>query len=112
MENVNGYSKDENNLVAISYISSIFLLFIVPLILWIINKNEKPELAERLKEPLNFGITYALLFTISSVLTSILIGFLLYPIILILLIVFSIKGAMRASNGNDYKVPAIYRFIS
>jgi uncharacterized protein len=90
-----------------------------PLVIWLIKKHESPAVDEHGKESLNFQITVTLVFLALSVatflLSFILIGFLLMPLLFIVPVanaVFIIIGAIKASNGEFYRYPLSYRFIA
>ena len=108
-----GASQDEKTLALITHLSGIVAGFIVPLIIWLINKDkpEKAFLISQSKEALNFQITVLLSWIVAMVLSFLLIGFLLYPVILIGNIVFCILAGIKANNGEDYRYPVSIRLI-
>ena len=73
-----------------------------PLIVWQIKKNEMPFVDDQGKEALNFQITIAIMAIVCIVLMVILIGFLLVVAIYIWVLVRTIKGIVRASDGRPY----------
>ncbi|HLU12591.1 MAG TPA: DUF4870 domain-containing protein [Arenimonas sp.] len=106
--------QEDRTLAMITHISGIFLGFIVPLIIWLMNKDksDKGFLTNQSKEALNFQITVLLAWIVAMVLSFLLIGFLLYPVILIGNIVFCILAGIKANNGEDYRYPVSIRLIS
>ncbi len=108
-----GASQDEKTLALITHLSGIVAGFIVPLIIWLINKDkpEKAFLISQSKEALNFQITVLLSWIVAMVLSFLLIGFLLYPVILIGNIVFCILAGIKANNGENYRYPVSIRLI-
>ncbi len=109
-----GVPQDEKTLALITHLSGIVAGFIVPLIIWLINKDkpEKGFITGQAKEALNFQITVILSWIVAVVLSFLLIGFLLYPIILIGNIVFCILAGIKANNGENYRYPVAIRLIS
>ena len=109
-----GASQDEKTLALITHLSGIVAGFIVPLIIWLINKDkpEKAFLISQSKEALNFQITVLLAWIVAMVLSFLLIGFLLYPVILIGNIVFCILAGIKANNGESYRYPVAIRLVS
>ena len=109
-----GASQDEKTLALITHLSGIVAGFIVPLIIWLINKDkpEKAFLISQSKEALNFQITVLLSWIVAMVLSFLLIGFLLYPVILIGNIVFCILAGIKANNGESYRYPVAIRLVS
>lgn len=111
---VNDVQNEDKTLALITHLSGIVLGFILPLIIWLINKDkaDKSFLIDQSKEALNFQITVLLAWIVAMVLSFLLIGFLLYPVILIGNIVFCILAALKANNGVAYRYPVTLRLIS
>ena len=107
-------SQEDRTLAMITHISGIFLGFIVPLIIWLINKDkpEKSFLIDQSKEALNFQITMMIGWVAAMVLSFLLIGFLLYPVLLIANIVFCILAGLKANQGIAYRYPVALRLIN
>ena len=78
-------SSDDRTMAMIGHLSGIVAGFIGPLIIWLINKEkaDKTWLNDQAKEALNFQITIAIAWIAAIALSVLLIGFLLYPVILI-----------------------------
>jgi uncharacterized Tic20 family protein len=95
------------------------LNFLGPLIIYLVKKNEDPFVAEHAREALNFNLSvfmYLLGGGIAAVvLTLILIGLLLFPLlfaIAIAWIVLTIVAAVKANGGEAYRYPLTIRFVS
>jgi uncharacterized protein len=82
-----------------------------PLIIWQVKKDEMPFATDQAKEALNFNITVTIAAVVAALLTLILIGFLLLPLIGIAWVVFTILGALKANNGEAYRYPFALRLI-
>jgi len=106
-------SQDDKTMAMIGHISGIVAGFIGPLVIWLINKDkaEKGWLNEQAKEALNFQITVLLAWVVAMVLSFLLIGFLLYPVILIGNIVLCIMAGLKANEGVDYRYPFALRLV-
>ncbi len=106
-------SSEDRTLALLTHLSGIILGFIVPLILWLVNKDkpDKAFLNDQAKEALNFQITVAIAWVIAVVLSAIAIGFLLYPVIWIVNLVFCIIAGMKANEGVAYRYPFALRLI-
>jgi hypothetical protein len=63
------------------------------------------------KEALNWSIMVTIVYFVCLVLTVIVIGALLLPIVGICYLVFGILGANKASNGENYLCPFAIRLI-
>ncbi len=92
---------------------------LAPLVLWLMKKADSPELDAVGKEVLNFQISYFIytiaLGVIGSILTIILVGFLLYlliPVVVVAWIVLMIIAAVKTSNGEAYRYPLTIRFLA
>lgn len=82
-----------------------------PLIIWQVKKAEMPFVDDQGKEALNFQITVAIAMLICIVLTFVLIGLLLLPIVGIAALVFTIIGGIKANEGQYYRYPFALRLI-
>jgi uncharacterized Tic20 family protein len=105
--------QDDRTMGMIGHLSGIVAGFIGPLIIWLINKDktDKGWLNGQAKEALNFQITIALAWVVAIALSFLLIGFLLYPVILIGNIILCIMAGMKANEGVDYRYPFAIRLV-
>ncbi|MET0329091.1 MAG: DUF4870 domain-containing protein [Luteimonas sp.] len=107
-------TSDDRTFAMLTHLSCILFWFIVPLVMWLINKD-KPErafLTDQAKEALNFQITLTIGYVIGAVLTIILIGGLINFALWILCVVFSIIAALKAKEGVAYRYPFALRLIA
>jgi hypothetical protein len=102
--------SDENNLAMIAHILGIVIGFIGPLIIYLTAKD-KPFAYSQAKEALNFQITVVIAWVACAVLSFIGIGFILYPAVWVVNLIFCIMAAMAASKGEAYKYPIAIRLI-
>lgn len=84
---------------------------IAPLILWLVKKNEDAFLDATGKEVINFQISIVIYTIIATLSLFIVVGIILLPLFLILALVYTIIGAIKASNGVVYRYPLTFRFI-
>lgn len=107
-------TQEDRTLALITHLSGILLSFIVPLIIWLTSKDkpDKGFLVDHAKEALNFQITVLLAWVVAGMLSILLIGFLLYPVIFIGNIVFCILAGMKANGGESYRYPLTLRLIN
>ena len=103
-------SQDSKNMALLSWIGTLFLGFIPCLILYLVQKDDA-YVQDQSKESLNWSITLIIGYAIASVLTIILIGILLFPVLAIIHIVFCVMGAIGASKGDQFRVPFALRLI-
>ncbi|MGM0839714.1 MAG: DUF4870 domain-containing protein [Bacillota bacterium] len=104
-------TKDERMMAALIYILSFFTAFIGPLIIWLIKKDESEFVDYHGKEYFNFLISYAVYGLVSTILMVVLIGFVLAPVVGILALIFTILGAIRAYEGEHYRIPTVFRLL-
>ncbi len=95
-------SSEDRNLATICHIVAFFTYFIMPLIVWQMNKDKSKFLSEHAKEALNFQITLTIYY---------LVGCLIFPVVLVYEIVYVVLAAHAASRGELYRIPLNIRFI-
>jgi uncharacterized Tic20 family protein len=104
-------SRDAKNLAMLAHLLGIFTGFLVPLIIWLIKKDEDAFIDDQAKEALNFQITATIALIIASFSIYILIGCVLFPAVLIADLVLGIMAAMAASRGEQYRYPVALRLV-
>jgi len=89
-----------------------------PLLVWLLKRDESPEIDDQGKESLNFQISMLiytiLLGVVCFILLFVLIGLLLIPlfaVLYILDIVLVIIACIKASEGKLYRYPLTIRLI-
>ena len=104
-------ANDEKGIAALTHASGILFGVIVPLIVWLLKKDQSPYLAEHAKEALNFQITVFIAFFACGILTVVLIGVFLMPLVWLADIIFCILAAVKTNNGENYRYPFALRLI-
>ena len=106
-------SQEDKTLALLTHLSGVVLSFIVPLIVWLIHRDkpDKAFLNDQAKEALNFQITMAIAYLACSVLTLIVIGMLLMPIVWLFNLIFCILAGIKANEGVAYRYPFTLRLI-
>ncbi|MBD3683969.1 DUF4870 domain-containing protein [Stenotrophomonas sp. Br8] len=104
---------DQRTMALAAHLLGIFTGFIGALIIWLINKDDasKAFVTEQSKEALNFQITVAIAMVVCIILTIVVIGAILMPIVGLISLVFSIIAAVKANNGEAYRYPFALRLI-
>ena len=89
-----------------------------PLVLWLIKRGDSPYLDRVGKEVLNFQISFSIYISaaiaVGTVLLIFLIGILFYFVaaaIWVAWIILMIVGAVKTSNGEEYKYPFTIRLL-
>ena len=105
--------QEDRTLALLTHRSGILLSVIVPLVVWLANKDkaDKAWLNDQAKEALNFQITLLIGWVICMVLAFILIGTLLMPLLWLVNIIFSILAGIKANEGVSYRYPFALRLI-
>ena len=102
--------QDEKNMALITWVLTLFFGFIPSLIIYLI-KKDSAYIQDQAKEALNWSITAIFGYIIAFILTFIVIGLLLLPIIGICHLIFCIMGAIATSKGNAFRAPFAIRLI-
>jgi uncharacterized Tic20 family protein len=84
---------------------------IAPLVFWLVKRNQCPVFDQHGKEAVNFQISMVIYLFVSFILCIVGIGFLMLLILPILMLVFSIIAAVKASSGEFYRYPLTIRLI-
>jgi uncharacterized Tic20 family protein len=102
-------------LVHASALLGVFLHFpghvLAPLIVWLVKRDESPEIDAHGKEALNFQISMLIYNAVAAVFCLVLIGFVLLPVLWILNALFVIIAAIKASDGKFFRYPLTIRFL-
>jgi len=86
--------------------------FVAPLVVWLMKKDEDPFVEYHAREALNFQISLLIYVIASIVLMFVIIGFVLIFVVLIFALVVMIIAGVKAANGEFYRYPLIFRFIT
>lgn len=82
-----------------------------PLILWLVKRDDAPELNAHGKEAVNFQISMLIYNIVAALFCLVLVGFIFLAILWILNAVLVIIAAIQASDGKSYRYPMTIRFI-
>ncbi|MEH6945261.1 DUF4870 domain-containing protein [Bacillus sp. JJ722] len=104
-------SRDDRLLATMIYVISFFTAFIGPLIIWLLQKDKSSFIDYHGREYFNFFISYCVYGLVSFILTFILIGLIIAPIVGIAAFIFTIIGAVKAYEGKEYRFPFIFRIL-
>lgn len=106
-------SQDDKTMGMIAHLSGIVTGFIGPLVVWLINKDktDKEWLIGQAKEALNFQITIAIAWFACIILSFVIIGMFLIPVVAIAALVLAIMAGLKANEGVDYRYPFALRLI-
>ena len=112
--NTSKIHRDDKNLAVLAHLLPLLgfvmpgLNMAIPLVIWWLKRDKSIFVEHHARESLNFQITFSLLCILWSVLTFFLVGWLLLPVVPVVLIVallFMFRAAMKAGNGEFYRYP-------
>ena len=109
-----GSQQDDRNMAVVAHLLGIILMFIGPLIIWLIKKDSSPYAADQSREALNFQITVTIIYVAMGALSPILffVTCFLFPALWIAVIVLAIMAAMASSRGEKYRYPFAIRLVN
>jgi len=84
---------------------------LVPLVIWLMKRNDSPFIDENGREALNFQISVTLYGIVAGVLAFVLVGFVLLAALAAFQFVFMVIASVRASQGEVYRYPLTIRLI-
>lgn len=84
---------------------------IAPLIFWLFKRSNSALVDRTGKEVLNFQISWTIYLFVSGALCFVLIGWFIFPFLILAWLFLMIRGAMKASNGEFYSYPLTIQFL-
>lgn len=84
---------------------------LLPLIIWLIKRDESPFVDEQGKEAINFQISFAIYAMICGILIYVLIGIPMIILLSLAQLVLVIIASIKAKDGVSYRYPATIRFL-
>lgn len=101
-------------LIHLSQLTSIIipgLGFILPIVMWAMNKDRNEEIDKHGKVTINWIISFFIYSVVCWVLTVIFIGGIVFFILALLNFIFAIIAAVKANNGQFWVYPLSIRFL-
>jgi uncharacterized Tic20 family protein len=118
MEIINPTKRRDNQLLVVTHLSQLLTCItgfgglIVPLIIWITQKNDVANMDEQGKAIINFQISLIILSIICIPFCFIFIGFIGLFVLWVLSLIMPILNAINASNDAPINYPLSFRFLS
>lgn len=109
--------KEDRKLLAATHLSQLLDLvtgiggFLIPLIIWIVKRDEVLHLDSQAREILNFRISMFIYILLCIPLLLLGVGFIGLLIISIFYLVFPILNAIRANNGEEPRYPLTLKIL-
>jgi hypothetical protein len=88
-----------------------FANLVIPLVIWLVKRNESPDIDAVGREVVNFNLSMVLYAFVAFLLTFVLVGFVLLFGLWLFGIVVTIIAALRANDGWRYRYPLTIRFF-
>jgi len=85
---------------------------IAPYLIWRSRRDESAFVADHAKEALNFNLSVLLGVAACYILTWLLVGLLLLAVLGVVWFVLTVRAAVRASEGYNYRYPFALRFVA
>lgn len=114
-----GPTGDERNWGMIGHLAAFagftaipFAHVLGPLAVWLMKRDESEYVRRHALESLNFNISITIWAALAGLTLFIAIGIILLPLVLLFWFVVTIVAAIKASNGEEYRYPATFRWVS
>ncbi len=113
-----GPDRDERNIALLAHLGALagyligFGHILVPLVIWLVKKDESEFIRRNAVESLNFQISMTLWFLIATALVFVLIGIPILVVLSIVDLVCIVLATLRASDGGVYRYPLTIRLVS
>ena len=117
MKEINYINSEEQTFSMLCHLSALagyiipFGNIIGPLIIWLMKKDQYPEVAQQGKEALNFQISLTIWVIVSAILIILIIGIFLLIALGILQLIMIIVASVKSNNGERFKYPLSIDFI-
>ncbi|CAL9413052.1 hypothetical protein SUDANB121_01711 [Nocardiopsis dassonvillei] len=98
-------SQDERQMALFAHLGGGLLGFLVPLVIYLIKRDESPFVRDQAGQALNFQLLILIGYVVSSVLMFVFIGMLTWFLCWVAAIVFGILGGVAANKGEWYRYP-------
>jgi uncharacterized Tic20 family protein len=104
-------NNDARTMAMLCHLLAIFTLFIAPLIIWLIKKDQSRFVDQQGKEVINFTLTLLIGFVVGVATSCLGIGVVIIIAVKVVNIVFGIISTLAVNKGQPYRYPICIRFI-
>lgn len=102
-------SNQDTGLAIVAHIAGFVTSILGPLLIYLLADDEFAK--RNAANALNWQLMVVIYGIIAGVLSLLVIGFALIPLILLLNLVFCVVAAIKASNGETWSYPLTYDFV-
>jgi hypothetical protein len=82
-----------------------------PLIVWLIKKDDSPQVDRQGRMSLNFQISWTIYMVVAAFLIILVIGLILLPLLALTMLILVIIAGVKVNNGEDFKYPLTIKFL-
>ncbi|MFF0865459.1 DUF4870 domain-containing protein [Nonomuraea sp. NPDC003560] len=104
--------SDDTTMAMLAHLLGLLVSWIGPLVIYLMKKDESPYVRDQAAEALNFQITMFIGYAVAMVLSIVLVGLLLFPIIWIVSLIFHVQAAIATNRGENYRYPFAIRLVT
>ena len=104
-------TADDRNLAVLAHIGTLFGWLIVPLVVWLVKKDESNFIAEHAKQSINFQLSMMIYITVSIMLVFLVVGIFTLIGLAFFSLCVTIVATVEAGKGKPYKYPLTIQFI-
>jgi hypothetical protein len=108
---VSAESPDAKTMAMLCHLLAMLTGLIVPLIIWLIKKDQSPFVNQQGKEVVNFELTLLIGAVVGGATACLFIGFVILAAVFVVNIVFGILATIAVNKGLPYRYPVCIRFI-
>lgn len=111
------FGMEENTYLMLMHLSQFagwiipFLGYILPVVMWITNKEHNANVDKHGKNIINFTISYLIYTSVAALAIILVIGVVILPILGVLIVVAIIMASIKANNGIYWKYPLTIEFL-
>ncbi|MEM7338603.1 MAG: DUF4870 domain-containing protein [Actinomycetota bacterium] len=105
-------TSDDKTMAVLSHLGGALASFIVPLIIFLMKKDESPFVRHHAAEALNLQITAFIAAFVSLILVFVLVGILLLIILPFVFFILAIIATVKASQGEWYRYPMVLHIVT
>ena len=98
-------SSNDRTLAVLTHVLSLLFPLLPSFVVFLVKNHEPGFVREHARQSLNLNLILALSYIASSILIFVLIGFLILPVVAIFGSVVQILAAIRAGQGQGYRMP-------
>lgn len=104
-------TADDQTWATLVHVIGLFSNFVGPLVVLLAKGDQSPRIRHAAKQALNFQISIAIGYAIAGVLSIVLVGVILFPILAVLHVVLPILAARSEARGQSYTYPFALNII-